>query len=160
MGQLLKYAGLFYTLWRLYGDRVTSAVFDRIEYDFSPIRAKHIRPDVTDEGKLLALVRIELRLKQTFGVNLFAQRLQLQLSQQGEHLGRITVNEPVSLPNATTTPIPVDAIIPAGDFLNRLFSILKDPANRAMAPIDIRGTLTLSNGIDVPVFTSLDLTSL
>jgi len=160
MGQILKIAGLLYTVWKLYGDQVTSAVFDRIEYKFSPIRRKHVRPDVTDDGTLLLLLRVELQLRQTFGANLSALQLTLDLSQQGQHLGKITVNDPVVLPNATTVPIPVDVIVPAGGFLDRLMSILKDPVNRLLAPLDIQGTLTLSNGIEVPVFTSLDLNSL
>ncbi|MEM9930388.1 MAG: hypothetical protein AAF840_11255, partial [Bacteroidota bacterium] len=111
-------------------------------------------------GELIGLLRIELLFKQSLGLNLAAQRLTLQLFQQGQPLGRVSVNEPVTLPNATTVPIPVDVIISSGAFLDRLQDILINPNARWQAPIDIQGTLTLSNGLDVPVFTSLDFMNL
>jgi hypothetical protein len=84
----------------------------------------------------------------------------LQLSQQGQHLGKVSVNESVQLPNATTVPIPVDVVIRGGAFLDRLQEILTNQNARWQAPIDIQGTLTLSNGLDVPVFTRLDFMNL
>jgi hypothetical protein len=159
MGQLLKIAGLLGLMWKLYGDQMTSAVFDRVEYKFSTIRSQHIRQN-EQSGEFYGLLRIELLLKQSFGLNLSAQQLTLQLSQQGQNLGKVTVNEPVLLPNATTVPIPVDVIVPAGGFLTRLEDIIKDPEARWQAPIDIQGSLMLSNGIEVPVFASLDFMNL
>lgn len=159
MGQLLKIAGGLFFLWKLYGDQVTGAILDGIEYRFSTLRDGSIRTKL-EQGELYGLLRIELLFKQSLGLNLSAQRLMLQLSQQGKHLGNVSVNEPVQLPNATTVPIPVDVVIRSSAFLDRLQDILINPNARWQAPIDIQGTLTLSNGLDVPVFTSLDFMNL
>lgn len=159
MGQLLKIAAVLAFGWKLFGDQVSGAILDGIEYRFSTLRQRNFRTKL-ERGELYGLLRIELLFKQSLGLNLSAQRLTLQLSQQGQHLGKVSVNEPVILPNATTVPIPVDVVIRGGAFLDRLQDILINPNARWQAPIDIQGTLTLSNGLEVPVFTRLDFMNL
>lgn len=159
MGQLLKIAAVLAIGWKLFGDQVSGAIMNHIDYRFSALRQQNIRLDMRN-GELYGLLRIEILFKQSFGLNLAGERLTLNLFQQGQPLGTVSVNEPVQLPNATTVPIPVDVVISAGSFLNRLQDILVNPNARWQAPIDIQGSLTLSNGIVVPVFTSLDFMDL
>lgn len=147
-------------LWNLYGDQVTTAIIDKVDYRFSKLRRNGIRPSLSDNGELYGLIRIEILFRQSFGLNLSLRQLQLSISQQGQHLGNVTVNEPVTLPNATMVPIPVDVVVPAGSFLERVMAVLQNQNAQWQAPLDIQGELTLSNGTTVPVFTQLDFMNL
>ncbi len=92
--------------------------------------------------------------KQSFSLNLSAQQLRLSLSQQGNYLGQVVVNELIALPNNTTVEIPFDVIVPAGEFLNRIQSIL-DGTGQWYAPIDINGSIELTNGFVAPIRSSV-----
>lgn len=159
MGQLLKIVSVLALGWQLFGGEVTNAILNKVDYSFSKLRRNGIRLDITN-GNLVGLLRIEILFRQTFGVNLATRQLQLSIRQQGRHLGQVTVNEPINLPNALTVPIPVDVVIPAGQFLDRIQELLRDQNARWQAPLDIQGTLTLSNGVAVPVFSQLDFMNL
>lgn len=159
MGQLLKIVSVLALGWQLFGGEVTNAILNKVDYSFSRLRRNGIRPDIIN-GNVVGLLRLEILFRQTFGVNLALQQLQLSISQQGRFLGQVMVNDPVALPNALTVPIPVDVVVPAGQFLDRLLEVLKDRNAQWQAPLDIQGTLTLSNGVAVPVFSQLDFMNL
>lgn len=155
MGQILKVFGGLALLYLGFGSQVTGAIYDRIEYNFGKFRRSDIRIDLR-EGNVIGKLRLTLMFKQSFGLNLSANRLQLNLRQQDQFLGEVTVNQPVTLPHATTVPIPLDVIVPASDFLDRLQSVLEGKG-QWYAPIKVTGTLTLSNGQNVPVFGEIDM---
>ncbi|MEM9525806.1 MAG: hypothetical protein AAGA31_04305 [Bacteroidota bacterium] len=159
MVRILSIVGALALGWQLLGGKVTDAILAKVDYRFSKIPKNGIRLDVSN-GQLVGILRLEILFRQSFGLNLATRQLRLQLSQQGRHLGQVTVNEPVALPNATTVPIPVDVLIPAGSFLNRIVEVLENPNARWQAPLDIRGSVTLSNGQAIPVFTRLDFMNL
>ncbi|WP_020567707.1 hypothetical protein [Neolewinella persica] len=79
MGQLLKIAAVLALGWKLFGDQVSGAILDGIEYRFSTLRQRNFRTKL-EQGELYGLLRIELLFKQSLGLNLSAQRLTLQLS--------------------------------------------------------------------------------
>lgn len=153
MGQILKIAGGLLILARLFGGQVTGAIMDKVQYNFGRIDRSSIKIKL-QEGQLVGIMRMTILFKQSFGLNLAAQQLRLSLSQQGKYLGQVVVNEQITLPNAQTVEIPFNIIIPAGAFLNRISELL-DGRGQIYAPIDINGSISLNNGVEVPIRSSV-----
>lgn len=149
MSQLLKYAGVLYLLFSRSRKLITGAILDRVEYSFPNVKLSDIRLDIIN-GAPVGILRINMRLKQSFGLNLAADSLRLSLSQQDEFLGVVNVTERALFPNGQTVFVPFNVIVGAGNFLTRLEKIIVGDG-QLFAPIEMKGTLTLSNGYEVPI---------
>jgi hypothetical protein len=158
MSQLLKIAGGLALLNFLLGSRVSGAIFDRIEYDLAGIRRQDVRMDVRN-GRVVALVNLRLFLKQMFGITLSVTGVDLAFTQQGNNLGIIRANRYITLPHARATEVPLLLMVPAGNFLDHLQTLLSGGAATALAPINIAGSIYLSNGVTVPVRLTLNFLS-
>ncbi|SER16400.1 hypothetical protein [Neolewinella agarilytica] len=150
MSQLLKVAGGLALLYQLVGSRVSGAILDRFTYDLAGIRRQDIAMRI-EAGRVLATIDIRLFLKQTLGPDIRLTAVSLNFSQQGGYLGNIRANQNVLLPNARTVEVPLRLRVPAGSFLIHLQRLLEGGRGAALAPIDISGSLFLSNGRELPV---------
>lgn len=158
MSHLLKIAGGIGIGYLLLG-RAAGALFNRIEYNFAGFRRGDFRIRIR-EGMLVGMLRIRYRIKQSSGLNLFAEGLRLALYQQDQYLGQVRLDERVSLPNGEEVEIPFDLVIPASDLLNRLEKLFTDTSSSWYAPIQIEGRLVLSDGRILPIKSSLNFVSL
>jgi hypothetical protein len=149
MSQLLKVAGGLALLYQLVGSRVSGAIFDRIDYSLAKIRREDIGVRI-EQGRLLGSLRLRLWLKQSLGTTLRLTGVSLNFTQQGGYLGNIRANQDITLPNAQTVEVPLLLRLPAGNLLDHIQTLLEGSTN-SLAPINITGSLYLSNGREIPV---------
>ncbi|MEM9528181.1 MAG: hypothetical protein AAGA31_16330 [Bacteroidota bacterium] len=90
-------------------------------------------------------------ITQDTGVTIAAQGLRLQLTQAGQQIGQVRLNNLVTLPSGVETPVAFDIILPASHFLDRLTQIIDSPVSQWFAPVTMQGWVTLSNGWELPV---------
>lgn len=142
------------------GGQVTKALYDRIDYELAKIRRSDIRIDFPG-GRLAVLLNLRLFLKQSFGPTLTLTGVDLQFRQLGNSLGRIRTNESITLPNAKTVTVPLLLSVGVGSFADHLYQLITNRGGNSspLAPIEITGSLHLSNGTSVPVSTSLNFFS-
>jgi hypothetical protein len=150
MSQLLKVAGGLALLYQLVGSRVSGAILDRFTYNLAKIRREDVGIRV-EQGRVWGTVKLRLFLKQTLGPNIRLTAVSLNFTQRGAYLGNIRANQNVTMPHAQTVEIPLLLRIPAGSFLDHLQTLLEGGNSSAFAPINISGSLFLSNGRELPV---------
>ena len=150
MSQLLKVAGGLAILYQLVGSRVSGAIFDRIESSLAKIRREDVSVRV-EHGRLNGLVKLRMWFKQSLGTTLRLTGVSLNFTQQGNYLGNIRANQNILLPNARTVEVPLLLRLPAGSLLDHIRTLLEGDTRNPLAPVEISGSLFLSNGREIPV---------
>lgn len=146
---MLRIIGGLFVLYQL-ASRAANSLLSQIEYSFKPIQKRDLSI-VIEDSKLIGKLRIHLVVQNKGGVNLTAESLQLQISQQSSLLGQVLTTNPVQIPAKVEKELSFDLNVPAGEFLDRLDTILKQGITSAVAPLDIKGILTLNGGQQIPI---------
>lgn len=160
MGQLLKIAGIVSTAILLFGDRITGAIYDRIEYTFGRLRRGDVRFGFSGNQAIVS-ISMRMYLEQNFGVTDTLTNLVISFSQQNMLLGYVDYRALVVLPAGEEVEIPFTVRIPSGPFLERLqIALTPGNNNSLLAPIVITGKAYLASGLVLPISTEMTLNDL
>lgn len=146
---MLRLIGGLFLLYTM-ASQAANSLLSAIDYDFKPINRSDFRIGI-DQGRVVGKLRLHLIVKNKGSVSLTAERLSLQISQQGTLLGTVITTNPISLPAQSEKDLSFDLQIPAGQFLNRLEAIFNGSISQAIAPLHIKGNLTLNGGQVIPI---------
>lgn len=126
----------------------------KFDYEMLPLRLRDVRFRVRDWKALVVLtVRMNVINKTPFNVT--AQRMLLQLSQEGKPVGNVATTNPIELPADVKKVLSVDVEVDSIDFINKVKDIIQGAATW-YAPIDIKGFLEFSNGDALPISAKLE----
>lgn len=149
MGQILKVLGGLSALYYL-ASQAASGIASQVRYTIGAFRRGDFRMDLVG-GQPVGSIRVRMFITQDTGVTIAAQGLRLQLTQAGQQIGQVRLNNLVTLPSGEETAVEFDIIIPASHFLDRLTQIIESPVSQWFAPVTMQGWVTLSNGWELPV---------
>lgn len=135
-----------------------NALSSKISYKLLPMRLSDFSVKVV-KGVILGILTIRLEIKNESGVNLTAQSFSAIVSQEGAKLGDVLTANEVQLIDGEEKTLAVNINIGATTFLSRVQQYLGGSANY-MAPIDIKGRLTFTNGQSIVINRQLQFFSI
>ncbi len=121
-----------------------NAISRNISYSILPMRIGDFSIKVVD-GVVLGILRLRLQVKNETGVNLTAQSFSAIVSQQGVKLGDVLTANRVELVHGEEKELGVNVNIGATTFLSQIQKYFSGEMS-FVAPLDIRGKLTFTNG--------------
>ena len=136
-------------LGRLLLGGAANALSSKISYSLTPMRLSDFSIRFTD-GVILGVLTLRIKLKNETGVNLVASSFAAVVSQQGAKLGDVLTSNQVQLIHGQEKVLAVKVNIGATAFLTRVQQYLNKTAD-FMAPLDIRGKLTFTNGQSIVI---------
>ena len=136
-------------LGRLLLGGAANALSSKINYSIMPMRLSDFSIRFTD-GVILGVLTLRIKLKNETGVNLVASSFAAVVSQQGAKLGDVLTSNQVQLIHGQEKVLAVKVNIGATAFLTRVQQYLNKTAD-FMAPLDIRGKLTFTNGQSIVI---------
>lgn len=150
--QLAGGAAIAYTLLTKLGEGVAN----RFEYEILPLKLSNFRFRVK-QWKPIGVLKVYVKIRNDTPLNLAAQSLHLQLSQQGEPLGNVLTSNIIELPSGEDKTLAVDVEIDSLDFLERVKALVEGQEGATWyAPIDIQGVLSFTNGYALPIYRKLE----
>lgn len=150
--QVVGGAAIAYTLLT----KLAYGVANRFEYELLPLKLSNFRFRVR-EWEPIGVLKVYVKIRNNTPLNLAAQSLHLQLSQQGEPLGNVLTSNVIDLPSGEDKTLAVDVEIDSLDFLDRVKALVEGEGGATWyAPIDIRGVLQFTNGNALPIYRKLE----
>lgn len=134
---------------RLFG-RVASNVSGNFDWTVEKIQRRDLGVTIR-EGRVVGLIKIRVRILNRNPFSVFLQGYRAVISREGTALASVaTAGASIELPSNEPRTIVAEFTIPGQEFVNQLRLLLAGESD-FLAPIDIQGEVTLSNGIMLPI---------
>lgn len=161
MGNLLKAIAISLGIRFLAnaGSRAAGNIATNIDWTYEKIQRKDLGITIR-EGRVVGLVKIKLRILNRNAVSIYLQGYQATIMQEGVRLGSVTsLDQNIELPSGEPRTISAEFEIAGQEFIERLQSLLEGNGD-GLAPIQINGRVTLSNGFSFAIPQTLEFFAL
>lgn len=156
MGTLLKLVGGL-ALGYLALSQVAGKASSSVSWALMPLKLSDLKIKIL-EGKLTAVIVSRLNIRNDNPVSLYLEGYRADLTQEGQRLAMIDTVTRIELPAGETRQLTAEFRVRGEEFVQRLEQLLT--GGQALAPIDIKGKIRLSNGLELPISRRLEFFAL